>query len=64
MSDRFDFEQQILKCWNIVDQLDTVVEGVMEHDWTSDQISNALIGIKEIYQLEFDKLFNQFENTL
>jgi len=60
----FDHEQQIMKCWQIIDQLDTVNEGILEHNWSSDQVSNALIGLKEIYQLEFDKLFLQFEESI
>lgn len=62
--DRFKHEQQIMKCWQIVEQLDTINEGILEHKWTSDQISNAIIGLKEIYALEFDKLFLQFESSI
>jgi len=54
---RFDLEEQLTQCWSIIDQIDTVIDGVIEYDWTPDQISNALIGIKEIYDLKFDKLF-------
>lgn len=62
--DRFDHEQQIMKCWQIIDQLDTINEGILEHDWSSDQVSNAIMGLKEIYQLEFDKLFAQFTASI
>ena len=47
--------------WSIVDQLDTILQGVYEEDWTKDQTANALLGVKEIYQLEFDKLFKMNE---
>ena len=58
---RFDLEAQIMKCWQVVDSLDTITEGVLEYDWTPDQVSNATIGLKEIYQLEFEKLQGMFE---
>lgn len=60
--DRFDFEQQIMKCWQITDQLDTITEGVLEYGWNSDQVSNATIGLKQLYNLEFEKLFDMFNN--
>lgn len=62
--DRFDFEQQLLKCWCITDNIETVLEGTLDHSWDKDKISNALLGIKEIYNLEFDKLFKQFEQLV
>lgn len=55
---RFTLEDQIMKCWGVLDQIDTVIEGTIEYDWTPDQTSNALLGIKEIYQLEFNKLID------
>jgi hypothetical protein len=59
---RFDHEQSILAAWGILDQIDSVLEGVLDYGWTPDQTANALMGIKEIYELKFDKLFNEFEN--
>jgi hypothetical protein len=59
----FDLEQQILDCWTITSQLDTLVEGVLEHDMSTDQITNVLIGLKELYNLKFDKAFNTFEHV-
>jgi hypothetical protein len=58
---RFDMEQQILNCWNICEDLDTVMEGVLEGDMTQDRISNVLLGMKELYHLKFEKLWLQFE---
>ena len=48
MSDRFDFEQEIMQCWNIVEELKVLHEGVLERDLTRDQISNILLGLGEI----------------
>jgi hypothetical protein len=60
----FDLEEQIMQCWSIIDQIDTVTEGVDVYGWTADQISNALIGIKEIYNLEFEKMLALQETLL
>jgi len=61
MSDRFDLEQQILKCWNITEEIQLLNEQVLENDeLTKDQISNYLLGLSTIYEMKFEKLFDQF----
>ena len=62
--DRFDFEQQIMSCWNITTDLKDLNEGVLESNLSKDQISNALIGIEQLYELRFNKLFQQFETLI
>ena len=64
MKNRFDFEQEIMACWNIVEELKVLHEGVLERDLTSDQVSNILLGLAEIYQLKFDILFSTFEQLI
>ena len=64
MKNRFDFEQEIMACWNIVEELKVLHEGVLERDLTSDQVSNILLGLAEIYQLKFDILFSTFEQLV
>jgi hypothetical protein len=59
----FDLEQQILDCWAITSQIDSLLEGVLEHDITRDQIANVLIGLKDLYDIKFDKAFRTFENV-
>jgi hypothetical protein len=66
MSDRFDFEQQILKCWNITDDIKEVSEHFMNyHDasFTKDRMSNSLIGLSELYEIKFNKLWDLFEEV-
>lgn len=61
MTDRFDFEQQILKCWNITEEVQLLNEQVLENDeFTKDDISNYLLGLHTIYEVKFNKLFDQF----
>lgn len=62
--DRFDFEQQIMSCWNVTTDLKDLNEAVLESDLTKDQISNTLMGIEQLYQIRFDKLFRQFEQMV
>ena len=62
--DRFDFEQQIMSCWNVTSDLKDLNEAVVDSDLTKDQISNILTGIEQMYQIRFDKLFRQFEQLI
>jgi hypothetical protein len=65
--DRFDFEQQIMSCWNVTTDIRVVSEYLMdaplEHD-RQDKIANMLIGIEALYEAKFDKLFRQFEQMV
>lgn len=65
MSDRFDLEQQILDCWKIVDDLKLLSEYVMEDSSANtDSIANVTIGLEQLYQIKFDKLFRTFEELI
>ncbi len=64
MTDRFDLEQQIMACWNVTSDIDTLCEGVLESDMTTDQIANILLGMKQLYELKFDKMFRTFEELI
>ena len=64
MTDRFDLEQQIMACWNVTSDIDTLCEGVLESDMTTDQIANILLGMKQLYELKFDKMFRTFEQLI
>ena len=59
--DQFDFEQQIMSCWNVTTDLKDLNEGVLEGNLSKDQIANSLIGIEQLYNIRFDKLFRMFE---
>jgi hypothetical protein len=60
----FDFEQNLLKCWCVTDDIDTLCRGVLENNLTTDQIANTLLGMKELYELRFNTLFENFEGML
>jgi hypothetical protein len=61
---RFDFEQQLLDCWNVTKDIKTVYEGVCDSTppMTEDQIANALMGLETLYELKFNKLWSMYEN--
>ena len=64
MKDRFNLEQEIMNCWHVVEDLDVLFEAVLERDLTTDQISNIILGMRELYQLKFDIMFNTFEGLI
>lgn len=64
MSDRFDFEQQIIKCWGITDDINDLSESVMNHDLRKDTVVNALNGLNTMYELKFNKLWDLFEDVV
>jgi hypothetical protein len=62
--DRLEMETQIMSCWNVTTDLKDLTEGVLEHDMSQDQIANALMGMQELYEIRFDKLFRIFEQLV
>lgn len=62
--DRFKLEQQILSAWNVCEDIEIVInmmDGADIDPKDNDRISNILIGLKELYNVKFDQLFNTFE---
>jgi len=69
MTDRFDLEQQIMNCWNIIEDIKlldkNVLEGKIEGgEMTNDEISNYLLGLETIYDLKFTQLFDTFSTLV
>lgn len=64
MTDRFDLEQNIMKCWNVTDDIDLLYSTLMEKEMTTDDIANFLLGMKTMYDLKFDELFTNFEKMV
>ena len=63
MSDRFDFEQQIMECWRITDEIRTVTEGITEDDLSTEQVSTIIHGLAGLYEMKFNKLWDCFEDV-
>jgi regulator of replication initiation timing len=62
--DRFDFEQQIMDCWRITDDIKQVSEGILEGDLNIEETANILIGLRQMYELKFNKLWDMFEGVI
>jgi len=63
MSDRFDFEQQVMNCWRVTDDLKDLAESVENNDIKTDMIVNALNGMNAMYEIKFNKLWDMFESV-
>jgi hypothetical protein len=55
--DRFDFEQQIMKCWSVVDDLKSFAE-------RSDVSASDYQALAQVYEIKFNVLFDQFESMV
>lgn len=61
--DRFHVEQEIMNCWQIVDDLGTLLDAI-DKNATEDQIANIIIGIKDLYNFKFEKLYDNFSELV
>jgi hypothetical protein len=64
MTKTFELEQGILNCWNVVEDMEVLAQAVGDRGMTEDELMNALIGLKTIYHLKFQSLFETFEQSL
>jgi len=64
MKDRFHFEEDIYKCWHIVDDLKQLTEMVVDRDISTDDIANVLLGLHTLYDDRFEQLMENFESLL
>jgi hypothetical protein len=55
-----DMEQQLLRCWEITEDLWLVAN---EHE-DNDDISNKVLGLKHVYEMRFNKLWDLYEKTV
>ncbi len=56
MSDRFDFEQEIMECWKVTNDMQMYIDqGAKIED------TKVLI---DYYERKFDKLWNTFEHLI
>jgi hypothetical protein len=65
--DRFEFEQQLMECWNVTSDIKTVSKYLMDAPLEvgrEDKIANMLIGIEALYNAKFEELFRQFEQAV
>lgn len=62
---KFELEQQILDCWGVCDDLDTVYQALYEDEHIdNDKFAHLMLGLKELYHLKFERTFATFETLL
>lgn len=66
----FDLEQQILQCWNVVDDIKLLYNHFGDNPKfegldpkAEDEMMNILLGLESVYQLKFDTMFRTFEDV-
>ena len=65
--DRFNLETEIQNVWQTADDLDTILYRIMDapdEPPTEDEITNMLIGLKEIHKSRCLKLMDVFESMV
>ena len=65
--DRFNLEEEIQNVWCTAEDLDTILYRIMdarEGPPTEDEITNMLIGLKEIHKSRCIKLWDVFETMV
>jgi len=65
MTDRFDLEQQIMKCWNVTDDMDLLYRRYYNtDDMTKDDVANFLLGLITVYNCRFEEMFDTFSKLV
>ena len=59
-----DLEEYILRDQHIIQDLDTLFEGILEHDLDTDNIANMVLGIIEMYKVRHDITWRCYENLV
>jgi len=67
MKTRFDFEDMLMKCWHVTDDIELVITMVEDMELSAkdqDKLMNILIGMKELYNTRFIATFGVFEDLV
>lgn len=62
LPDRFDLEQQILHCWSVTEDLDTIYKA--SEGMTKEQLQEAVKSLILLYNIKFDMMFSTFCNLV
>ena len=62
MSDHFDLEQNIMQCWNVCDDIQLMLDQWDNLD--EDAKQNYLIGLKQMYQMKFERTWGSYESCV
>jgi hypothetical protein len=62
LPDRFDLEQQIMTCWSVTEDLDTIYKA--SDGMTKEQLQEAIKSLILLYNIKFDTMFSTFCNLV
>ena len=60
--DRFDLEQEIMECWNVTKDIQNFYHA--QENMDEDQRANYMLGLEQIYEVKFEKLWATFEQCI
>jgi regulator of replication initiation timing len=63
---RFDLEQQIIRCWSVIDDIREVIEHLgnyHESNFKKETVNNTFDGLAQIYDIKFHKLWDCFDTV-
>jgi hypothetical protein len=60
MSTIQDLEQEVLRCWEISQDLDLFAEEFEDND----EVCNRVLGLKHVYEMRFNKAWNTYEKLV
>lgn len=61
---RFDLEQEILGCWNVVSDLQSILDNIANREIPQEELQSLILGLKLLYDIKFNTLFETFENCV
>lgn len=65
MAKLYELEQHIMGCWNVTNDLDVIAGHAIDgNEMSPDDIWNVLAGIKALYEIRFNNLFEAYEAVL
>ncbi len=59
----FMLEQDIMKCWGIVDDVNDIVNDLESENMTQSEATQALRAFADVYQLRFERTFRRYETV-
>jgi len=57
----FDLEQHILRCWNVVEDIDEILDDLENGRMEIHEAVEALRAYQKVYQRRFERCFERFE---
>ena len=60
MTDKFDFEEDMMNCWHVVDDIKQLTAMVTDRNASTDNIAKVLLGLQVLYNDRFTQLMDGF----